>query len=124
MPKSEIQPVDYLTKRGRKIFQLIVKHVNDTGKHEEIDIIDLTMLCNSIDLYESAAKRVNLLREAESLEAFGSKGKLSIDYQVMLKEYEKVLKHSPKYGITPGDREKIFGGMKSKPKANPNEGLD
>ncbi len=124
MPYSEVQPVDYLTKRGRKIFQLIVKHCQGMELDLDIDILELTMLANSFDLYESAAKRLNDLRMANEPDPYGTKGKLSSDYQVMLKEYEKVLKHAPKYGLNPGDRHKIFGGLKKKKKADPNEGLD
>jgi hypothetical protein len=42
----------------------------------------------------------------------------------MRNEYNNILKHAPKYGLNPGDREKIFGGLKKKKKKDPNEGLD
>lgn len=124
MPYSEVQPVDYLNKRGRKIFQLIVRHLKEAGIEFEIDILQLTMLANSMELYESAAKRLNDLRAAGDVDAYGKGGKLSTDYQVMQKEYDKIVTHGAKFGLNPGDREKIFGGMKTKKKKNPNEGLD
>jgi hypothetical protein len=124
MPRSEVQPVPYLTKRGRKIFQEIVAHVKDSGLDSDIDYIHLTMLANSIDLYEDAAMRINTLRNAESAHPYGADGKPTVDFIVMRTEYEKVMKHSPKYGINPGDRAKIFGGMKTKKKKDPNEGLE
>lgn len=128
MARQEVEPVDYLTKRGRRIFQLIVAHCKVNDLDADIDTLELTMLANSMDLYESAAKRVNDLRGSDDEKirngAFGSGGKPSNDYMVMLKEYEKVLKHSPKYGLNPGDRAKIFGGLKKKKKADPNAGLD
>lgn len=128
MPRPEVEPVDYLTKRGRRIFKLIVDHCKDNDLYADIDILDLTMLANSIDLYEAAAERVNQMRDSEDPKerekAFGSGGKPSNDYMVMLKEYEKIMKHAPKYGLNPGDRAKIFGGLKKKKKADPNAGLD
>lgn len=124
MPRPEIEPVGYLTKRGRKIFQEIVKHTSASGIDNEIDYLDLTMLANSIDLYETAAKRINDLRDAGTADPFGKAGKLSADYTVMKTEYEKIMKHGPKYGLTPGDRQKIFGGLKKKIKKDPNAGLD
>jgi phage terminase small subunit len=123
MPRSEIQPVPYLTKRGRRIFQEIVRHVKESGLDSEIDYIHLTMLANSIDLYEDAADRINKLRASGDPEPYGESGKPSVDFIVMRTEYEKVMKHSPKYGINPADRMKM-GGMKTKKKADPNSGLE
>ena len=124
MPRQEIEPVDYLNKRGRKIFQLIVAHLKEAGLDFDIDILQLTMLANSMELYESAAKRLNDLRAAGDAEAYGKGGKLSTDYQVMQKEYDKIVTHGAKFGLNPGDREKIFGGMKAKKKKSITDGLD
>lgn len=124
MPRPAVEPVPYLTKRGRKIFQEIVAHIKDAGLDSDIDYIHLTMLANSIDLYEDAAMRVNTLRNADSAYPYGADGKPTVDYIVMRTEYEKVMKHSPKYGINPGDREKMFAGMKKKKKVSVSDGLD
>jgi hypothetical protein len=124
MPRPEVEPVGYLTKRGRRIFQLIVSHCKDSGFDLDIDVLELTMLANSFDLYEDAASRLNKLRGENVPDVFGKGGKVSSDYIVMKSEYEKVMKHGPKYGLNPGDRHKIFGGLKKKEKKNPNEGLD
>ena len=36
----------------------------------------------------------------------------------MKNEYQNILKHSAKFGLNPGDRAKIFAGMKSKKKVD------
>lgn len=124
MPSPKIQPRGYLTKKGRLIFFQLVRHVEEAGLDESIDILELTMLANCFDLYEEAAERVKKLMEIGDDKTFGTGGRLSTDYQVMEKEYNKILKHAPKYGLNPGDRHKIFGGMKKKKKVKPSEGLD
>jgi phage terminase small subunit len=125
MARPKYEPRGYLTDNGRKIFLSLVRHIGDAGLDSRIDVYELTMLANSFDLYEEAAERVKVLRNGgETKEAFGSSGRLSTDYQVMAKEYEKILKHGPKYGLNPGDRHKIFGGMNKRKKADPNDGLD
>ena len=124
MPSPKYQPREYLTKNGRGIFFRLIKHIQEADLDSTIDIYELTMLANSFDLYEAASERVRLLRDAGDEKAFGSSGRLSTDYQVMEKEYSKILKHAPKYGLNPGDRHKIFGGMKKKKRSNPNSGLD
>lgn len=112
-----------MTKKGRLIFFQLVRHVEEAGLDESIDILELTMLANCFDLYEEAADRVKKLMETGDDKTFGTGGRLSTDYQVMEKEYNKILKHAPKYGLNPGDRHKIFGGMKKKKKAKLDDGL-
>jgi hypothetical protein len=45
------------------------------------------------------------------------------EYNIMKNEYANVLKHSAKFGLNPGDREKIFKNIKP-PKKSITEGLD
>ena len=124
MAKPKYEPRGYLTDNGRKIFRSLLKHIDESGLDSRIDVYELTVLSNSFDCYESAAERVNKLRMAEDEKAFGSSGRLSTDYQVMKNEYANILKHGPKYGLNPGDRHKIFGGMKQKKKPDPSNGID
>jgi phage terminase small subunit len=125
MARPEYEPLPYLTKRGRKIFISIAKHIEEKALIEDIDILELSMLANSFDAFERAASFCNehgFSREIESKQ--GSFGQIVPEYTVMRNEYTNILKHSPKYGLTPGDREKIFGGMKSKKKVDISDGLD
>jgi len=124
MARPKHEPRDYLTKNGRNIFFALIRHISDTDLDSRIDTYELTMLANSFDLYEEASERMRLLRNDPDSKAFGSAGRLSTDYQVMEKEYNKILKHGPKYGLNPGDRHKIFGGMKKKKKKPFGDGLD
>lgn len=124
MPRPEYEPLNYLTKRGRKIFYNIVDHCRNYGL-EWIDIMELSMLANSYDLYERASAEVN--KEGGGYEGEfvpGARGPMSVHYTVMKTEYVNILKHSPKFGLTPGDRLKMFKGIRKEKKADPNEGLD
>jgi len=125
MPRPEHEPASYLTKRGRRIFLSIVKHIKDHGLIQDIDVLELSMLANSFDAYERAAAYCNehgFSREIEAKQ--GSFGQIIPEYTVMRNEYGNILKHSPKYGLTPGDREKIFGGLKNKKRLDPVSDLD
>jgi len=129
MPRPEFEPLPYLTKRGRKIFYNIVRHIQEAGLIMAIDVMELSMLSNSFDLYERAAQKCNSISEggAQGYEGEvkpGAQGPLAVHYQVMKYEYANILKHSPKFGLTPGDREKIFSGMKKVKKVSVTEGLD
>lgn len=115
----------YLTKRGRLIFYRILNHIKDAGIDAQIDDIELSMLANSYDCFERAAKHCNDNGFSKEIEAKqGSFGQIVPEYTVMRNEYSNILKHSPKYGMNPGDREKIFSGMKKKKKVSVNDGLD
>ena len=125
MPRPEYEPAGYLTKRGRKIFQEIITHIRDSNIIQDIDTLELSMLANSFDVYERMAQQLN--EEGFSEEVItknGSFKQIVPEYTVMKNEYANVLKHSGKFGLTPGDRQKIFGGLKKKIKKDPNAGLD
>jgi phage terminase small subunit len=125
MAKVEHVALPYLTKRGRNIFYQILNHIKDAGIDAGIDAIELSMLANSYDAFERAAEFCNKNGFSREIEAKqGSFGQIVPEYSVMKNEYSNILKHSPKYGMTPGDRAKIFGGMKTKKKKDPNEGLE
>ena len=126
MAKQSHIALPYLTKRGRLIFYQILNHIKDAGIDSPIDNIELSMLANSYDAFERAASFCNekgFSREIESKQ--GSFGQIVPEYTVMRNEYSNILKHSPKYGMNPGDREKIFSGMKKvKKKVSVSDGLD
>ena len=125
MARPKYEPLPYVSKRGRKIFYSIVRHINDSNLMESIDIIELSMLSNSYDVFEVASAECNL--NGYVLSVTGKNGTFDQSspwYTVMKNEYANILKHSPKYGLNPGDRHKIFGGMKKKKKSDPNSGLD
>jgi len=127
MARPEYEPGSFLTKRGRKIFYDIVKHIKDTNVIEDIDTLELSMLANSFDVYERMALSCNDDDLGLTEMVTGKNGtfkQVRPEYNIMRNEYTNILKNSGKYGLTPGDRHKIFGGMKTKKKVNPAEGLD
>ena len=125
MPRPEYEPMDYLSKRGRKIFLTIVKHINDHEVIQDIDTLELSMLANAMDAYERSAALCN--EKGFTEEVTGKNGTFTQvipEYGIMKQQYDLILKHSPKYGLTPGDRQKIFGGMKNKKRVDPTDDLD
>jgi phage terminase small subunit len=68
------------------------------------------MLANSFDLYADNAKVCNT--EGVSMEIVTEKGgiyrQIRPEYTVMKNEYGNILKHAGKFGLNPGDRDKIF----------------
>lgn len=125
MPRPKYEPEDFLTKAGRTIFFAIVRHIEDKEIIDDIDTLELSMLANSMEVYMRMADICN--KEGFTVEVTGKNGTFEMirsEYTVMRNEYQNVLKHSGKFGLTPGDRHKIFGGLKKKKKADPNAGLD
>lgn len=125
MARESHVALPYLTKRGRLIFYQILNHIKDAGIDAKIDTLELSMLANSYDAFERAASYCNVNGFSKQIEAKqGSFGQIIPEYTVMRNEYSNILKHSPKFGMNPGDREKIFGGMKAKKKKSITDGLD
>lgn len=128
MPAAEYQPAKYLTERGKKIFKEIVKHIKESEIIADIDTLELSMLANSFDVFENMASICNADGDSGGYTEIvtgknGSFKQTRPEYTIMKNEYANVLKHSGKFGLTPGDRHKIFGGLKKKKKADVTEGL-
>ena len=125
MPRSEYDPMDYLTRRGRLIFFQIVKHVKDAEIIAAIDVLQLSMLANSFDVFERVADVCN--KEGISVELIAKQGsfaQIRPEYTVMRNEYSNIVKLSASFGLNPGDREKIFSGLKKRAKVKVTDDLD
>lgn len=106
--------MDYLTKNGLLIFKELEKHCKDKMKMFDVDRFELQMLANSFDMYSVNAELCN--RDGVSMTIVTEKGgmysQIRPEYTVMKNEYGNILKHSGKFGLNPGDRDKIFKGLK------------
>jgi phage terminase small subunit len=102
--------MDFLTENGLFIFKEIEKHCKEKLKMYAIDRFEIAMLANSFDLYGESAKVCN--ERGVSMSFTNDKGgvyeQIRPEYTVMKNEYGNILKHSGKFGLNPGDRDKIF----------------
>lgn len=115
MPK-QTEFEGFLTDRGKWVYSQIEKHLKKL-KMMEVDALELSMLANAFDLYASSASLIN--KEGRTIDMITKTGvykMLHPEYKVMTVEYGNILKHGAKFGLNPGDREKIFKGLKEKEK--------
>ena len=108
----------FLTAEGKAIFVRIKAHCEQNNILFEIDDLELAMLCNSFELYAVNAELCNKEGIAMTIitEKGGEYSQIRPEYTVMKNEYQNILKHSSKFGLNPGDRAKIFSGMKKEKK--------
>jgi hypothetical protein len=134
----------FLSGNGKLIYDDLYEHCTKKLKMYEIDHFELSMLANSFALYAECARICN--DEGVSM-SFGkkdagngdeeeddddkkvkSKGgiyqQIRPEYTVMKNEYANILKHSPKFGLNPGDRARLFKGLDKKEKKKVSEGID
>lgn len=104
----------FLSDEGSLIFEALRKHCRVKYKMEEVDDYELSMLANSFALYADSAKHCNTngVKMTIITEKGGEYSQICPEYTVMKNEYANILKHSAKFGLNPGDREKIFKGIK------------
>jgi P27 family predicted phage terminase small subunit len=105
----------FLSAQGKVIYDAILKHCQENGITKSIDTFELSMLANSFDLYSINAKFCKKNGTTQQPEK-GGWDQIRPEYTVMRNEYQNVLKHSSKFGLNPGDRAKIFNGLKQKEK--------
>jgi hypothetical protein len=116
--------INILSENGLLIYKLIERHCKKL-RLVEADSLEMIMLANSYDLYYQGAKFCKDNGTVVSMPTkTGTYDMLRPEYNQMKNEYGNILKHSPKYGLTPGDREKIFKGLDTKTKKKPTDGLD
>jgi P27 family predicted phage terminase small subunit len=117
----------HLNDKGREIYDRLEKHVRGKLKMFDIDSIELSMLANSYALYFEMAEycNENEVKFVMTTEKGGSYEQIRPEYTVMKNEYQNILKHSAKFGLTPGDRSRIFKELANKKeKKKVNEGID
>jgi len=104
--------MNFLSDNGEKIFKALKTHCKSL-KMMDADDYELRMLANAFDKYE---KNALFCRDSgdtyEMATKTGSYPMIRPEYNVMKDSYEKILKHSGKFGLNPGDRDKIFKGLK------------
>lgn len=104
--------MDFLTESGRKIYERLESHCKARMKMFDIDSLELSMLANSMALYFEMAEFIkeNTVKMTFVTEK-GTYEQVRPEYSVMKNEYQNILKHGAKFGLNPGDREKIFKGL-------------
>jgi phage terminase small subunit len=97
----------FLSEQGKEYYFWIKTHVSQIGI-EEIDNIEIAMLANEYDLYFSNMEFCQ--KHGYSFVTGSNNGYSQIrpEFTVMKTAYQNILKHSPKFGMNPGDRNKIF----------------
>ena len=107
---------DFLSPEGRDILAVLNKHCKKL-KMMDADQLELEMLANSFDVWQKNAK---IVRDEGAVVVIQTKtGPYPLQnpaHSIMTKEYANILKHSAKFGLNPGDREKIFKGLEIKEK--------
>lgn len=105
----------FLSERGRGVYALIRKAVQDRGAWDESHALELAMLANSFDLYYTNAEYVR--DNTVTMEIATERGtyyQIRPEYTAMKTEYANVLKHSAKFGLNPTDMKRIFGDLNNK----------
>lgn len=100
----------FLSPEGEIIFDFLQDHCRAKMGMMDIDLFELSMLANSFALYAENAKYCNEegVKQTFYNEKGGSYSQIVPEYTVMKNEYQNILKHSGKFGLNPGDRERLF----------------
>ena len=104
----------YLNETGKAILKRLNDHCSQNNILFEIDEIMISNLAFWLMvMWESSADYGTNGFEQTTKSGYGQ---VSPKYAMMVKAQEMVAKLSPPFGITPGDRAKIFSGMKKEKK--------
>src|SRR5688572_12715331 len=100
----------HLNDKGQAIYDRLANHCRVNLQMAEIDDIELSMLAYSYALYFEMAEYIqqNGVKFEMMTEKGGKYEQICPEYSVLKNEYQNILKHSSKFGLTPGDRAKIF----------------
>ncbi len=105
--------MDFLSNEGRLIYQELEKHCRLKLKMFDVDRFELEMLANCFDKYARNALYCRDSGDCYMMQTkTGEYPMIRPEYNVMKDSYEKILKHAGKFGLNPGDRDKIFKKLK------------
>lgn len=115
----------HLSEKGSEIYERLKKHCEDRLHMIDVDDIELSMLAYSYALYFEMAELIKNdgVKFTIITEKGGEYEQIRPEYTVMKNEYQNVLKHSSKFGLTPGDRAKIFKDFGKPEEVDPLEAL-
>jgi phage terminase small subunit len=104
--------MNYLSKDGELIYKALQEHCKQL-KMMDADHYELKMLANSFALHAESAKLCNEDGTVMTIttEKGGTYSQVRPEYTVMKNEYQNILKHSAKFGLNPGDRDRLFKGL-------------
>lgn len=110
--------MDFLSEKGLFIFKELEKHCKVKLKMMDVDKYELAMLANSFCLYIECSEycKENGVKMTIVTEKGGVYHQICPEYTVMKSEYANILKHSGKFGLNPGDRERLFKNVKEEKK--------
>jgi P27 family predicted phage terminase small subunit len=108
---------DFLTKRGRDIYQEILDGSKARGidSYDPFDRMQLAMLANSLDLYARMAVTVNKKGETQK-PADGGWDQVRPEYTIMRTEFQNIVKHAGNFGLSREDRIKLMAPKQGKQK--------
>src|SRR6187402_486172 len=108
----------FLNDEGQFIFEQLKKHCVSKLKMMDADDFELSMLANSFAMYADNARYCNEkgVKMTITTEKGGEYSQICPEYSVMKNEYQNILKHSGKFGLNPGDRNKLFKALKTEKK--------
>jgi P27 family predicted phage terminase small subunit len=115
----------FLGANGQKIFDAIMKHCVKLGIDDEIDTYELSMLANEFDKYHQAAK----MSAGKGIDGYVNhfdNGTVQVNaYHTIMKDaYNVIMKHSPKFGLNPEARKKIFNVASKNTDKKKSKGFD
>ena len=116
----------HLSEKGKQIYNRLKTHCESRLSMIDVDDIELSMLAYSYALYFEMAEYIkeNDVKFTMITEKGGEYEQIRPEYSVMKNEYQNILKHSSKFGLTPGDRAKIFKDFGKKEEVDPLEELN
>lgn len=111
----------HLSDKGKLIYDRLAKHCREKLEMQDIDDLELSMLAYSYALYFEMAELIKTygVKFTMTTEKGGEYEQIRPEYTVLKNEYQNILKHSSKFGLTPGDRAKIFKDFSKKEEADP-----
>lgn len=109
--KSDLVPKLAMTDSEKQVYNIIVNHLEKTGLLAEVDMIPMTMLAQSLCLYNNAKMLIQDVEDA--MAPVGSNGAMtpSAAYLVMKTERKAVTDLLKDLGLDPKSRIKLFSDM-------------
>ena len=100
------KPHSYLTPNGVKIFNQLLKHLEDVDL-KAVDSFELSALANTFDIHQRAAVVINRSDDGYTQKTPNGYRQITPEFSIYKDTFDRINKGSDKFGLNPAAREKI-----------------
>jgi P27 family predicted phage terminase small subunit len=115
--KKKLKPIVTLDDEGKKMFQMVLDYLDNSGLLETVDVVTITMLAKNLSIFVMLSREIQTIDDIVQVYENGTSN-VSGKMTALSKVQTEVSKLSAKLGLSPMDRARMMGASVNAANAN------